>query len=45
MNKISAYIDATDVYGSSRSRCDALRTMKDGKMKLEDDGLIPVRLA
>ncbi len=42
MNKISSYIDATDTYGNTQSRCQKLRSMVDGKLRLGDDGLIPV---
>eukprot|EP00794_Sanderia_malayensis_P020124 gene20124-22096_t len=41
VNKISSYIDATDVYGSTESRCKKLRSMVDGKLKLDEDGIIP----
>lgn len=44
VNKISSYIDANDVYGSTETRAKLLRTMKDGKMKMGDDGLIPVNI-
>ena len=45
INKISSYIDANHIYGYSESRCRKLRSMKDGKMKLDDDGMIPVCLS
>ena len=42
INKISAYIDGTGVYGSTLSRQNKLRSFKDGMMRLDADGLIPV---
>lgn len=42
INKISSYIDGSMVYGSSKEIAMKLRTQKDGKMKLQNGGIIPV---
>ncbi|XP_062515347.1 peroxinectin A-like [Corticium candelabrum] len=42
LNKITAYIDALNVYPSSSDIVvEVLRTLQDGKMKLQDNGIIP----
>ncbi len=43
VNQITAFIDASNVYGSHDERADNLRTFADGKLKTSDDGrLLPV---
>lgn len=41
VNDISAYIDASMVYGTSKATADALRTMSGGKLKTSEGGLLP----
>ena len=41
INEITAYIDASNVYGSSPDRVAALRTFVGGRLKIGDDGLLP----
>ena len=41
-NSVTSYIDASNVYGSDAERAAALRTFVDGKLKLTEDGLLPV---
>ncbi len=40
-NRISAYIDASGVYGSDQIRADWLRTFQDGKLKTSAGNLLP----
>ena len=40
-NEITAWLDASNVYGSDTSRANWLRTFQDGKMKLSTAGLLP----
>jgi Animal haem peroxidase len=42
INHETHWWDASQIYGSSQERIDELRSHVDGKMKLGDDGLIPV---
>ena len=42
INKITSYIDGSMVYGLSKEIVTKLRTLKDGKMKLQNGGIIPV---
>lgn len=41
VNEITAYIDASNVYGSSEERAAALRTFSGGTMKVSDGDLLP----
>jgi hypothetical protein len=41
INKITSYIDGSMVYGISKEVVTKLRTLKDGKMKLQKGGIIP----
>lgn len=40
-NEITAYLDASNVYGSDKDRSDWLRTFKDGKLKTSEGNLLP----
>lgn len=40
-NEITAWIDASNVYGSDASRANALRTFSDGKLKTSAGNLLP----
>ena len=42
ITNITAYIDASGVYGSNRERANYVRSFKDGKLKLSEDGLPPL---
>jgi hypothetical protein len=42
VNKLTSYIDGSMVYGVSEEVATKLRTLKNGKMKLQSDGIIPV---
>jgi hypothetical protein len=41
INKISSYIDASNVYPPTEDILAPLRTFQDGKMKLQNNGIIP----
>ncbi len=41
VNEITSYIDASMVYGSDPSRAAALRTFSGGRLKMDDQGLLP----
>lgn len=41
INALTAFIDGSIVYGCSQSRCDWLRTKKNGKLKMTSDNLLP----
>ena len=41
MNQITSYIDGSGVYGSDIERANWLRTFKDGKLKVSEEGLLP----
>ncbi len=45
INQITAYIDASNVYGSDTTRANALRTMADGKLKTSAGDLLPFNTA
>ena len=40
-NEITAFLDASNVYGSDQTRADWLRTFNQGKMKTSNGGLLP----
>lgn len=40
-NEITAFIDASNVYGSDEERANWLRTFEDGKMKVSSENLLP----
>ena len=42
INSVTSYIDASNVYGSDDARAAGLRTFVDGKLKISDDGLLPL---
>lgn len=41
VNEITAWIDASMVYGSDQERADALRTFQDGQLKISAGNLLP----
>lgn len=41
INVVTAWIDASNVYGSDFGRAIALRTFEDGKLLMTDEGLLP----
>ncbi|MEZ4913498.1 MAG: peroxidase family protein [Chitinophagales bacterium] len=41
MNNITAYLDASNVYGSDATRATWLRTFQDGKLKTSEGNLLP----
>lgn len=41
INSISAFLDGTNVYGTTKERNDFLRTFCKGKLKLSEGGLLP----
>ena len=45
VNQITSYIDASNVYGSSDERADALRTFVGGKLKTSEGDLLPLNVA
>jgi len=42
VNDITSFLDASNVYGSSRTRAEALRTRSGGKLRTSDDDLLPL---
>ncbi len=40
-NKITAYLDLSNIYGSDEKRANWLRTFKDGKLKVSEGNLLP----
>jgi len=41
-SRVTHWFDASQIYGSNEARAQALRTHVGGKMKIEEDGLLPV---
>jgi peroxidase len=41
LNKSTAFLDASNIYGTSKSRNDRLRTFKDGKLKISEEKFLP----
>lgn len=41
LNKSTAFLDASNIYGNSKSRNDRLRTFKDGKLKTSEGKFLP----
>ena len=41
VNRVTAYIDGSAIYGSARERSDWLRTFQDGKLKTSNGNLLP----
>ncbi|HXV38592.1 MAG TPA: peroxidase family protein [Nitrosopumilaceae archaeon] len=44
INVVTAFIDASNVYGSDSTRAAALRTFSDGKMKTSDGNFLPFNI-
>ena len=42
VNSVTSYLDASQVYGSDDERAAALRTFEGGKLKVSEDGLLPL---
>jgi hypothetical protein len=42
INEVTSWWDASQIYGSDQKTVESLRTLRDGKMKIEDTGLLPV---
>jgi len=42
INEVTGWWDASQVYGSDQKTADSLRTMRDGKMKLDAKGQMPI---
>ncbi|WNG30170.1 peroxidase [Cystobacter fuscus] len=42
INEVTAWWDASQIYGSDQKTADSLRTFMHGKMRLDDQGLLPV---
>lgn len=45
VNDITAFIDASNVYGSDSARAMALRTLEGGKLATSENGLLPKNTA
>lgn len=41
VNEVTTFVDGSQVYGSSKSRADALRTFTDGQMRTSEGNMLP----
>lgn len=41
VNTVTSFLDGSMIYGSDEVRAAALRSFKGGRLRMEDDGLLP----